>query len=92
MFSLGAGPPAGEATAAKIIRANEELLDAYGIPNTFEVYSGTHTSMLGVRFLIQVLPFFRKQLCFAAGCAGRGGRQRNDRLWRQGSNWSRSID
>jgi len=45
-----------------------DVLDAYGIPNTFEVYAGTHTSKLGDRFQNHVLPFFSRQLCFEAGC------------------------
>jgi enterochelin esterase-like enzyme len=44
------------------------VLDKYGIANTFEVYHGTHTSAVAVRFQNNVLPFFSKNLCFKAGC------------------------
>ena len=45
-----------------------EVLDEYGIANTFEVYSGTHTSKVADRFQNHVLPFFSQNLCFQAGC------------------------
>lgn len=45
-----------------------DVLDTYGIANTFEVYPGTHTSKLGERFQDHVLPFFSANLCFEAGC------------------------
>jgi enterochelin esterase-like enzyme len=45
-----------------------DVLDAYGITHTFEVYPGTHTSKLGERFQNHVLPFFSANLCFAADC------------------------
>jgi enterochelin esterase-like enzyme len=45
-----------------------DVLDAYRIENTFEVYPGTHTSKLGDRFQNHVLPFFSRHLCFEAGC------------------------
>ena len=41
-----------------------DVLDAYGIANTFETYSGTHTSHVAVRFQEYVLPFFSKTLSF----------------------------
>ena len=41
------------------------ILDAYGIPNTFEMYHGTHTSAVAYRFQDHVLPFFSRTLCFA---------------------------
>src|SRR5918911_1280495 len=41
-----------------------DVLDRYGIANTFEVYEGTHTSAVAVRFQNYVLPFFSKNLCF----------------------------
>jgi S-formylglutathione hydrolase FrmB len=44
------------------------ILDNYGIANSFEVYSGTHTSALADRFQNHVLPFFSKNLCFTADC------------------------
>jgi enterochelin esterase-like enzyme len=45
-----------------------DILDKYGIPNSFEIYSGTHTSAVADRFQNHVLPFFSKNLCFRAGC------------------------
>jgi enterochelin esterase-like enzyme len=44
------------------------VLDKYGIANSFEVYSGTHTSRVADRFQNHVMPFFSKSLCFQAGC------------------------
>jgi enterochelin esterase-like enzyme len=44
------------------------ILDNYGIANSFEVYSGTHTSAVADRFQNHVLPFFNKNLCFTADC------------------------
>jgi enterochelin esterase-like enzyme len=45
-----------------------DVLDRYGIANSFEVYEGTHTSAVADRFQNHVLPFFSKNLCFTAGC------------------------
>jgi S-formylglutathione hydrolase FrmB len=45
-----------------------EALDRYGIPNSFEIYPGTHTSAVAVRFQDHVLPFFSRTLCAAEGC------------------------
>ena len=45
-----------------------DVLDLYGIANSFEVYSGTHTSAVADRFQNHVMPFFSKNLCFEAGC------------------------
>jgi S-formylglutathione hydrolase FrmB len=45
-----------------------DVLDKYGIANRFEVYQGTHTSAVAVRFQNYVLPFFSKNLCFANNC------------------------
>jgi S-formylglutathione hydrolase FrmB len=53
-----------QAGAAKL----HELLDSYGIANTFEIYSGTHTSAVADRFQNHVLPFFSKNLCSGGGC------------------------
>jgi len=44
------------------------ILDAYGIPNGFEIYHGTHTSAVADRFQNHVLPFFSKNLCFKGDC------------------------
>jgi len=45
-----------------------DILDNYGIANTFEIYSGTHTSAVADRFQNHVIPFFGKNLCAAASC------------------------
>ncbi len=45
-----------------------EIFDTYGIPNTFEIYPGTHTSAVAVRFQNWVMPFFGKNLCASGGC------------------------
>jgi S-formylglutathione hydrolase FrmB len=45
-----------------------DIFDSYGIANSFEIYSGTHTSAVADRFQNHVIPFFSKNLCFAAGC------------------------
>lgn len=44
------------------------ILDNYGIANSFEIYSGTHTSAVADRFQNHVMPFFSKNLCFQAAC------------------------
>jgi S-formylglutathione hydrolase FrmB len=45
-----------------------DVLDKYGIVNSFEIYPGTHTSAVADRFQNHVLPFFSKSLCFQASC------------------------
>jgi enterochelin esterase-like enzyme len=45
-----------------------EALDTYGIANSFEVYSGTHTSAVADRFQNHVMPFFSKNLCSGRNC------------------------
>ena len=40
-----------------------DVLDRYGVANTFEIYPGTHTSAVADRFQNHVLPFFSKTLC-----------------------------
>ncbi|HVN05932.1 MAG TPA: alpha/beta fold hydrolase [Bryobacteraceae bacterium] len=45
-----------------------EILDTYGIANSFEIYHGTHTSAVADRFQNHVLPFFSKRLCFGEDC------------------------
>jgi enterochelin esterase-like enzyme len=45
-----------------------DILDGYGIANSFEIYPGTHTSAVADRFQNHVLPFFSKNLCFSADC------------------------
>ena len=52
------------AGAAKL----HEILDTYGIANTFEIYKGTHTSAVADRFQNHVLPFFSNNLCSGKGC------------------------
>ena len=45
-----------------------QILDNYGIANGFEIYHGTHTSAVAVRFQNHVIPFFSKNLCFKKNC------------------------
>lgn len=45
-----------------------DVLDKYGIANSFEIYHGTHTSAVADRFQNHVLPFFSQNLCFKEGC------------------------
>lgn len=45
-----------------------EALNRYSIKNTFEVYSGTHTSAVADRFQNHVMPFFSANLCEQPGC------------------------
>lgn len=45
-----------------------EVLERYGVAHGFEIYRGTHTSAVAVRFQNHVLPFFSQNLCFTAGC------------------------
>lgn len=45
-----------------------DAMDKYGIANGFEIYPGTHTSAVAVRFQNYVMPFFSKNLCFEKGC------------------------
>jgi enterochelin esterase-like enzyme len=45
-----------------------DILDKYGIPNSFEIYPGTHTSAVADRFQNHVMPFFSKNLCFTTSC------------------------
>src|SRR5204863_9683376 len=45
-----------------------EILNRYGVANDFEVYPGTHTSAVAVRFQNFVLPFFSKNLCSGKSC------------------------
>lgn len=45
-----------------------DALDRYGIAHGFEIYSGTHTSHVAVRFQNFVIPFFSKNLCFDKSC------------------------
>jgi S-formylglutathione hydrolase FrmB len=45
-----------------------DILDRYGIANSFEIYHGTHTSAVADRMQNHVLPFFGKNLCSAKNC------------------------
>jgi S-formylglutathione hydrolase FrmB len=45
-----------------------DILDNYGVANSFEIYHGTHTSAVADRFQNHVLPFFSKNLCFKKSC------------------------
>ena len=45
-----------------------DILDKYGIANSFEIYSGTHTSKVADRFQNHVMKFFSENLCSQAGC------------------------
>ncbi len=42
-----------------------DVLDTYGIANSFEVYEGTHTSKVADRFQHHVIPFFSQQSLFS---------------------------
>ena len=43
-----------------------DALDRYGVANTFEIYPGTHTSDVAVRFQEHVMPFFSRTLSVEA--------------------------
>jgi enterochelin esterase-like enzyme len=45
-----------------------DILDSYGIVNSFEVYHGTHTSAVADRFQNHVMPFFSQNLCSKKSC------------------------
>ena len=45
-----------------------DVLDKYGIVNSFEVYPGTHTSRVADRFQNHVMKFFSQNLFFLGGC------------------------
>jgi len=45
-----------------------DILDSYGIVNSFEIYPGTHTSAVADRFQNHVMQFFDRNLCFQANC------------------------
>ena len=64
-ISIDVGDQDGlKAGAAKL----HEILDSYGIANGFEIYKGTHTSAVSVRFQNFVMPFFGKNLCSGRDC------------------------
>jgi enterochelin esterase-like enzyme len=41
-----------------------DVLDTYGVANSFEIYPGTHTNNIAFRFQDFVLPFFSRTLSF----------------------------
>ena len=41
-----------------------EVLETYGIAHQFEIYPGTHTSNIAIRFQEHVMPFFSTSLAF----------------------------
>ena len=45
-----------------------DVLDIYGVSNSFEEYQGTHTSKVADRFQNHVLKFFSEHLCFEKQC------------------------
>jgi S-formylglutathione hydrolase FrmB len=45
-----------------------DLLDNYGVANSFEIYHGTHTSAVADRFQNHVMKFFSTNLCFETSC------------------------
>jgi S-formylglutathione hydrolase FrmB len=45
-----------------------DVLDNYGIANSFEIYPGTHTSAVAYRIQDHVLPFFSRNLCATEDC------------------------
>ena len=45
-----------------------DLLDNYGVANSFEIYHGTHTSAVADRFQNHVMKFFSANLCFETSC------------------------
>jgi enterochelin esterase-like enzyme len=45
-----------------------EVLDHYGLSNSFEIYPGTHTSAVADRIQNHVIPFMSRNLCFQRNC------------------------
>jgi len=60
-ISMDVGDQDGLRTDMKTLH---EVLESYGIANSFEVYAGTHTSRVAYRFQDNVLPFFSSNLVF----------------------------
>ncbi|ACO32591.1 MULTISPECIES: alpha/beta fold hydrolase [Acidobacterium] len=50
------------------MRKVHQILDSYGIQNSFTIYYGTHTSAVADRFQNHVMPFFSHNLCFKKNC------------------------
>lgn len=59
-FDAGAQDPSIAAT----VKVLDEILNGYGIPHTFEIYEGTHTSRIAESLETKTLPFFSENLAF----------------------------
>ena len=64
-ISIDVGDQDGLRTGAAKLH---DVLDNYGVANSFEVYPGTHTSAVADRFQNHVMPFFTKNLCISESC------------------------
>jgi enterochelin esterase-like enzyme len=53
---------AQDTSIAATVRILDEMLNAYGIPHTFEIYEGTHVSRIAERVETKMLPFFSNSL------------------------------
>lgn len=45
-----------------------QILENFGVANSFEIYHGTHTSAVADRFQNHVMPFFSRNLCPTENC------------------------
>jgi S-formylglutathione hydrolase len=52
---------------ASTVRTLDQILTAYDIPHTFEIYPGNHVSGIADRMETKTLPFFSKNLSFDRG-------------------------
>jgi len=52
-----------------------DVLDRYGIANSFQIYPGTHVSNVAFRVQDFMIPFFSEHLVFSPGAASAGVRQ-----------------
>jgi len=52
-----------------------DVLDRYGIANSFQIYPGTHVSNVAFRVQDFMIPFFSEHLLFSPGAASAGVRQ-----------------
>jgi S-formylglutathione hydrolase FrmB len=64
-ISIDVGDQDGLRTGAAKLH---DVLNNYGVANSFEVYPGTHTSAVADRFQNHVMPFFTNNLCFSESC------------------------
>lgn len=64
-ISIDVGDQDGLRTGAAKLH---DVLNNYGVANSFEVYPGTHTSAVADRFQNHVMPFFTKNLCISESC------------------------